>query len=136
MLPTLGSAFAFRHRVFDTVSLSWSELAPRGWLEVVDAEVLGPAAQLSYYSFLALLPAILFLLALATFFHLANLTDDIGRSLGPFVSGQVLMTSADRRRSGIRSLLRWRNSPNAAGHPLGSGSRVCGGNHAIRGERK
>ena len=32
--PLLGSAFAFHYRVFDTVSLSWSELARRSWREV------------------------------------------------------------------------------------------------------
>ncbi len=73
-----------------TVSLSTTELARRTWSEVVDDDVLGLAAQLSYYFFLALFPAILFLLALASFFPLSNLTDDIGRSLGPFVSPQVL----------------------------------------------
>jgi hypothetical protein len=40
-------------------------LARRTWREVGDDDVLGPAAQLSYYFFLALVPAILFLLALA-----------------------------------------------------------------------
>ena len=57
---------------------------------MVDDDVLGLAAQLSYYFFLALFPAILFLLALASFFPLSNITDDVGRSLGPFVSAQVL----------------------------------------------
>ena len=70
--------------------LSWSELARRTWREVIDDDVLGLAAQLSYYFFLALFPAILFLLALASFFPLSNITDDVGRSLGPFVSPQVL----------------------------------------------
>ena len=50
-------------------SLSWSELARRTWREVVDDDVLGLAAQLSYYFFLALFPAILFLLAVASFFR-------------------------------------------------------------------
>ena len=85
-----GSAFAFHNRVLETVSLSWSELARRTWREVIDDDVLGLAAQLSYYFFLALFPAILFLLALASFFPHSNITDDVGRSLGPFVSPQVL----------------------------------------------
>jgi len=76
--------------VLETVSPSWFELARRTWREVVDDDVLGLAAQLSYYFFLALFPAILFLLALASFFPLSNITDDVGRSLGPFVSPQVL----------------------------------------------
>ena len=73
-----------------TLPVSWSELTRRTWREVIDDDVLGLAAQLSYYFFLALFPAILFLLALASFFPLYNLTDDIGRTLGPLVSPQVL----------------------------------------------
>lgn len=76
--------------MLETVSLSWPELGRRTWREVVDDDVLGLAAQLSYYFFLALFPAILFLLALASFFPLSSITDDVGRLLGPFVSPQVL----------------------------------------------
>jgi len=85
-----GSAFAFHCRVLDTVPLSWAELGRRTWREVVDDDVTGLAAQLAYYFFLALFPALLFLLALASFFSLSNITDEVGRSLGPFVSPQVL----------------------------------------------
>jgi membrane protein len=85
-----GSALAIRSRVLDTARLSWWELARRTAREVMDDDVLGLAAQLSYYFFLALFPAILFLLALASFFPLANITDDVGRALGAFVSPQVL----------------------------------------------
>jgi membrane protein len=53
---------------------------------------------LSYYFFLALFPAILFLLALASFFPLSNITDDVGRSLGPFVSPQVLELIQEQMR--------------------------------------
>src|SRR5262245_27511207 len=63
-----------------------------------DDDVLGLAAQLSYYFFLALFPAILFLLALASFFSLANITDDVRRSLGPFVSPQVLELIREQMR--------------------------------------
>ena len=83
----LGSALASCRLVLKTVSLSWSELARRTWREVGDDDVLGMAAQLAYYFFLALFPAMLFLLALASFFPLPNnLTDNLGRALGPFVS--------------------------------------------------
>jgi membrane protein len=64
----------------------------------VDDDILGLAAQLSYYGFLALFPAILFLLAVASFFPLANITDDVGRSLGPFVSPQVLELIQEQMR--------------------------------------
>ena len=76
--------------MLETISLSWTELARRTWREAVDDDVFGLAAQLSCYFFLALFPALLFLLALASFFPLSSLTDDIGRSLGSFVSPQVL----------------------------------------------
>jgi membrane protein len=65
---------------------------------VVEDDVMGLAAQLSYYFFLALFPAILFLLAIASFFPLANITDDVGRSLGPFVSPQILQLIQDQMR--------------------------------------
>ena len=84
--------------MFATLPLSWSELSRRTWREIVEDDVLGLAAQLSYYFFLALFPAILFLLAVASFFPLSNLTDDIGRSLGPFVSPQVLELIQEQMR--------------------------------------
>ncbi len=80
----------FAGHVLETVTVPWRELVRRTWSEVLEDDVLGMAAQLSYYFFLALFPALLFLLALASFFPLSNITDDVGRSLGPFVSPQVL----------------------------------------------
>ncbi len=64
----------------------------------MEDDILGLAAQLSYYFFLALFPAILFLLAIASFFPLSNVTDDLGRALGPFVSTQVLALIQDQMR--------------------------------------
>ena len=78
--------------------LSWTELLRRTWREAIDDDVLGLAAQLSYYFFLALFPAILFLLAVASFFPLSNVTDDVGRSLGPFVSPQILELIQEQMR--------------------------------------
>ena len=70
--------------------LSLEELVRRTFRETVDDDCLGLAAQVAYYLFLALFPAILFLLAVASFFPLDNLTDEIGRLLGPLVSDEVL----------------------------------------------
>ena len=94
----LGSAFALCRRVFGTIPLSWSELARRTWREVVDDDVLGLAAQLSYYFFLALFPAILFLLAHR---ELLSSLEHHGRCrpfLGPFVSPQVLELIQEQMR--------------------------------------
>jgi len=93
-----GLTFAIARRVLETVSLSWYELGRRTWREALDDDVPGLAAQLSYYFFLALFPALLFLLALASFFPLGNVTDDVARSLGPFVSPQVLELIQEQMR--------------------------------------
>ena len=85
-------------RVLGTISLSWSELGRRTWREALDDDVPGLAAQLAYDFFLALFPALLFLLALASFFPLGNVTDDVARSLGPFVSPQVLELIQEQMR--------------------------------------
>ena len=77
-------------------SLTWRDLVVRTYHEVVDDDVLGLAAQLSYYFFLALFPAILFGLALASFFPLQSLTDDLSRVLGPVVSPEVLKLIQDQ----------------------------------------
>jgi len=77
-------------------SLTWRDLAVKTYHEVVDDDVLGLAAQLSYYFFLALFPAILFGLALASFFPLQSLTDDLSRVLGPVVSPEVLKLIQDQ----------------------------------------
>jgi membrane protein len=82
--------------VFKILPLSAAELARRTWRDALEDDIMGLAAQLSYYFFLALFPAILFLLALASFFPLANLTDDLGRSLAPFVSAPVLELIQDQ----------------------------------------
>lgn len=71
-------------------SLSWTDLARRTWREAIDDDLLGLAAQLAFYFFLALFPALVFLLAVASFFPLSNVTDDVAQSLGPLVSPSVL----------------------------------------------
>jgi membrane protein len=79
-------------------SLSWTELVRRTARESMDDDVPGLAAQLAYYLFLALFPAILFLLALGSFFSLTSLTDDVARALGPFVSPEILELIQDQMR--------------------------------------
>jgi membrane protein len=77
--------------------LSWKVIR-RTWAEAIDDDILGLAAQLSYYFFLALFPAILFLLALASFFPLSNVTDEVARYLGPLVSPPVLELIQEQMR--------------------------------------
>jgi membrane protein len=70
--------------------LSWAELLKRTAVETNEDDCLGLAAQLAYYFFLALFPAVLFLLALASFFPLTNFIDDVVRLLGPIAPRDVL----------------------------------------------
>src|SRR3954469_20631713 len=84
--------------LLETVQLPSIEIPRRTWREILDDDVVGLAAQLSYYFFLALFPAILFLLALASFFPLSNITDDVSRSFGSFVSPQVLELIKEQMR--------------------------------------
>ena len=72
------------------IPLSWSELLKRTVRETTDDDCLGLAAQLAYYFFLALFPAILFLLALASFFPLTNFIDNVVGALQTIAPPDVL----------------------------------------------
>ena len=72
------------------IPLSWSELLKRTAKESSEDDVLGLAAQLAYYFFLALFPAVLFILALASFFPLTNFIDDVVGALRPIAPADVL----------------------------------------------
>jgi membrane protein len=72
------------------ISLSWSELLKRTARKSSEDDVLGLAAQLAYYFFLALFPAVLFILALASFFPLTNFIDEIVRVLRPIAPANML----------------------------------------------
>lgn len=72
------------------IPISWGELLKRTVREAMNDGVTGLAAQLAYYFFLALFPALLFLVALASFFPLENLMDEITSALARFAPGDVL----------------------------------------------
>jgi membrane protein len=72
------------------MNLSWSELIKRTARETMGDDAQGLASQLAYYFFLALFPALLCLLAIASFFPLQNFTDDVVRLLGPFAPREVI----------------------------------------------
>jgi membrane protein len=71
-------------------ALGWKELANRTVKETMADDGLGLAAQLAYYFFLALFPALLFLLALASFFPLQQFTDDLASTLGRFAAPELV----------------------------------------------
>src|SRR5918999_2543588 len=80
------------------VPLTWGEVLRRTVKETVNDNCLGLAAQLAYYFFFALFPALLFLLALASYFPLETLIDDIFVMLGGIAPPEVLTIITDQIR--------------------------------------
>jgi membrane protein len=76
-------------KAFD-IPLSWGELLKRTLKDTSEDDALGLAAQLAYYFFLALFPALLFVLALASFFPLTNFIDEIVRALRPIAPAEII----------------------------------------------
>ena len=72
------------------IALSWPELLKRTAYDAMSDDAQGLASQLAYYFFLALFPALLCLLAIASFFPLQNFADDMVRLLGPFAPSEML----------------------------------------------
>jgi len=78
------------------VPLSWTELAKRTCREAVADNCLGLAAQLAYYFFLALFPALLFLVAIISFIPVAGLIKSITDMLGRVAPTEVLTLVQDQ----------------------------------------
>jgi membrane protein len=72
------------------VPITWKELALRTAREVMADNCFGLAAQLAYYFFLALFPALLFLVALVSFLPVSGLMDAITAMLARVAPGEVL----------------------------------------------
>ena len=78
------------------VPLSWRQVAIRTGRKIAADNILGWSAELSYYFFLALFPALLFLVAVASFFPIHNLIDQILSALSRFAPGDVLTIVRDQ----------------------------------------
>jgi membrane protein len=72
------------------VPLSWGELLKRTGREALADDVLSLAAQQAYYFFFALFPALLTLIAFASFFPIEDLTDEVFNQLRPVAPGDVI----------------------------------------------
>jgi membrane protein len=72
------------------------ELSKRTVKEAVDDDVFSLAAQQAYYFLFSLFPALLTLVAVASFFPVANLTDEVFRYLGRFAPPEVLTIINDQ----------------------------------------
>ena len=80
------------------VPLGWGELLKRTFKEAFADDVFDLAAQQAYYFFFALFPALLALISLASFFPVANLTDEVIRTLGRVAPPDVIQIINDQLR--------------------------------------
>jgi membrane protein len=78
------------------VPIGWSEVLKRTFHETINDDCLDLAAELAYYFFLALFPALLFLVALASFFPVDNLMDQVTAALSRFAPPDVLQIIRDQ----------------------------------------
>jgi membrane protein len=84
-------------------TVGWKEILKRTVRESIADDIMSLAAQLAYYFFLALFPALLFLVAVASFFPLEHLMDSITGSLGRVAPPAVLSIVEDQIRQIARS---------------------------------
>jgi membrane protein len=72
------------------VQVGWPEIVKRTVRETLQDDAQGLAAQLAYYFFLSLFPALLCLVALASLFPLQHFTDDVIRLLQPVAPSEAI----------------------------------------------
>jgi membrane protein len=81
------------------VTLGWADILRRTFGDAVMKDnCLGMAAQLAYYFFFSLFPALLFLVALASFFPVARLTDEVIATMGQFAPPEFLAVVTEQLR--------------------------------------
>jgi len=79
------------------VPLSWGQILRRTMKEAFfEDNCFGMAAQLAYYFFFALFPALLMLIALASYFPYHTLVNDLFATLGGFAPPEVLSIITDQ----------------------------------------
>ena len=115
------------------VPLTWTELLKRAARETQNDNGLGLAAELAYYFFLALFPALLFMLAVVSFFPVSDLPGRLAEQLASVAPPEIATIIRDQlaqlwqgRHGGLRRLasslrggVRRRSSPSPT-----TGSRV------------
>src|SRR5204863_2162363 len=78
------------------VPIGWRDLLKRTANEVMADDCLSLAAELAYYFFLALFPALLFLVAIISFIPVANLLDTVTGALARVAPSEVLSLIQDQ----------------------------------------
>ena len=81
------------------VSLTWAQILKRTFVDsIFKHNCLGLAAQLAYYFFFSLFPALIFVIAIASFFPITTLMDQIVGSLRQFAPPELIAIVTDQIR--------------------------------------
>ncbi len=78
------------------VRLSWREILTRTIRDAIADNVFGMAAQLAYYFFFALFPALLLLITIASYFPVHAIVDEVVKSMGGFAPPEALGIITDQ----------------------------------------
>jgi len=78
------------------IPIGWMDLAKRTFNEMLADNCLNLAAQLAYYFFLALFPALLFLVAIVSFIPISGLLEMITTTLSRVAPGEVISIIQDQ----------------------------------------
>ncbi len=79
------------------VTLTWAEILRRTLVDAIfKHNCVGMAAQLAYYFFFSLFPALLFLIAVASYFPITRLIDEVVRTLGQFAPPEFVTIVTDQ----------------------------------------
>src|SRR6185503_16646246 len=78
------------------IPLTWPDMLKRTAVEVMADNCLGLAAQLAYYFFLALFPALLFLVAVISFMPVSGMLDAVTAMLARVAPGEVIAIIQDQ----------------------------------------
>src|SRR5438132_4875711 len=80
------------------VPLSWREILTRMGREAMADNIFGMSAQLSYYFFFALFPALLLLVAIASYFPVQTLVDQVVKSMSGFAPPEAVTIITDQMK--------------------------------------
>src|SRR4029450_14033196 len=78
------------------VPLTWPEILKRTMRESVADNIMGMSAQLAYYFFFSLFPALLLLIAIASYFPVQTLVDEVFKSMRGFAPPEALSIITDQ----------------------------------------
>jgi len=78
------------------VHLTWAEILKRTVREAIADNIMGMSAQLAYYFFFSLFPALLLLIAVASYFPVLTLVDEVFKAISGFAPPEAMQIITDQ----------------------------------------